>query len=166
MSVPMRDRMRRIHTIHFVGIGGSGMGGIAEVLLNLGYQVQGSDLKANDVTRRLAQLGVFERGDQALRDVQVRQDVAALGGIGRQRVAGRAGLLGVPQPRVVVAAQPVDVVAARADRQVEPLGAVDGSRGQLKREAGAFARPSPSADQVARLGRDRVPQDVGLLVPV
>ena len=57
MSVPMRDRMRRIHTIHFVGIGGSGMGGIAEVLLNLGYQVQGSDLKANDVTRRLAQLG-------------------------------------------------------------------------------------------------------------
>ena len=57
MSVPMRDRMRRIHTIHFVGIGGSGMGGIAEVLRNLGYQVQGSDLKANDVTRRLAQLG-------------------------------------------------------------------------------------------------------------
>ncbi|HQW10185.1 MAG TPA: UDP-N-acetylmuramate--L-alanine ligase, partial [Steroidobacteraceae bacterium] len=57
MSVPMHDRMRRIHTIHFVGIGGSGMGGIAEVLLNLGYQVQGSDLKPNDVTRRLAQLG-------------------------------------------------------------------------------------------------------------
>ena len=37
--------MRRINTIHFVGIGGSGMGGIAEVLLNLGYAVQGSDLK-------------------------------------------------------------------------------------------------------------------------
>jgi UDP-N-acetylmuramate--alanine ligase len=43
----MKDRMRRVHRIHFVGIGGSGMGGIAEVLLNLGYQVQGSDLKAN-----------------------------------------------------------------------------------------------------------------------
>jgi UDP-N-acetylmuramate--alanine ligase len=53
----MTDRMRRIHTIHFVGIGGSGMGGIAEVLLNLGYQVQGSDLKANGVTRRLERLG-------------------------------------------------------------------------------------------------------------
>jgi UDP-N-acetylmuramate--alanine ligase len=53
----MQDRMRRIHTIHFVGIGGSGMGGIAEVLLNLGYRVQGSDLKPNAVTRRLAQLG-------------------------------------------------------------------------------------------------------------
>ena len=38
--------MRRIQRIHLVGIGGSGMGGIAEVLLNLGYRVQGSDLKA------------------------------------------------------------------------------------------------------------------------
>ena len=53
----MTDRMRRIHRIHFVGIGGSGMGGIAEVLLNLGYQVQGSDLKPNAVTQRLTQLG-------------------------------------------------------------------------------------------------------------
>ncbi len=53
----MTDRMRRIHRIHFVGIGGSGMGGIAEVLLNLGYQVQGSDLKENVVTQRLTRLG-------------------------------------------------------------------------------------------------------------
>ncbi|MEJ0038841.1 MAG: UDP-N-acetylmuramate--L-alanine ligase [Gammaproteobacteria bacterium] len=51
------DRMRRINTIHFVGIGGSGMGGIAEVLINLGYRVQGSDLKPNNVTIRLAKLG-------------------------------------------------------------------------------------------------------------
>jgi UDP-N-acetylmuramate--alanine ligase len=51
------DRMRRIHTIHFVGIGGSGMSGIAEVLLNLGYAVQGSDLKRGEVTRRLESLG-------------------------------------------------------------------------------------------------------------
>lgn len=54
----MNDRMRRIHLIHLVGIGGSGMGGIAEVLLNLGYDVQGSDLKPNAVTQRLAGLGV------------------------------------------------------------------------------------------------------------
>jgi UDP-N-acetylmuramate--alanine ligase len=53
----MSDRMRRIHRIHFVGIGGSGMSGIAEVLVNLGYEVQGSDLKANPVTQRLVQLG-------------------------------------------------------------------------------------------------------------
>ncbi|HEY6482859.1 MAG TPA: UDP-N-acetylmuramate--L-alanine ligase [Steroidobacteraceae bacterium] len=49
--------MRRINTIHFVGIGGSGMCGVAEVLINLGYAVQGSDLKANTMTRHLARLG-------------------------------------------------------------------------------------------------------------
>ena len=54
----MKDRMRRINTIHFVGIGGSGMSGIAEVLANLGYTVQGSDLRASDATRRLESLGV------------------------------------------------------------------------------------------------------------
>jgi UDP-N-acetylmuramate--alanine ligase len=53
----MKDRMRRIHTIHFVGIGGSGMSGIAEVLLNLGYAVQGSDLKASGAAERLQQQG-------------------------------------------------------------------------------------------------------------
>ncbi len=53
----MNDRMGRIQCVHLVGIGGSGMGGIAEVLLNLGYTVQGSDLKANAVTERLARLG-------------------------------------------------------------------------------------------------------------
>ncbi len=56
-SPDRRDRMRRINTIHFVGIGGSGMGGIAEVLINLGYAVQGSDLKPNSVTDHLARIG-------------------------------------------------------------------------------------------------------------
>lgn len=49
--------MRRIKRIHFVGIGGSGMGGIAEVLINLGYAVSGSDLKSNPVTQRLIHAG-------------------------------------------------------------------------------------------------------------
>ena len=49
--------MGRIHCIHFIGIGGVGMGGIAEVMLNLGYQVSGSDLQDNAVTRRLGELG-------------------------------------------------------------------------------------------------------------
>jgi UDP-N-acetylmuramate--alanine ligase len=57
MSQRLNDRMRRIHAIHLVGIGGSGMSGIAEVLLNLNYEVQGSDLKANTVTERLARMG-------------------------------------------------------------------------------------------------------------
>ena len=48
----------KVRHIHFVGIGGSGMSGIAEVLLNLGYQVSGSDLAPNAATRRLDQLGV------------------------------------------------------------------------------------------------------------
>jgi UDP-N-acetylmuramate--alanine ligase len=49
--------MRRIKYIHFVGIGGAGMGGIAEVLLNEGYQVAGSDRQANGMTARLQNLG-------------------------------------------------------------------------------------------------------------
>ncbi len=53
----VNERMRRINSIHFVGIGGTGMGGIAEVLLNLGYSVQGSDLKPNAMTEHLAKLG-------------------------------------------------------------------------------------------------------------
>src|SRR5579862_3686995 len=47
----------KIQRIHFVGIGGIGMSGIAEVLLNLGYKVSGSDLKSSGVTQRLASLG-------------------------------------------------------------------------------------------------------------
>lgn len=54
----MSDRMRRISLIHLIGIGGAGMGGIAEVLVNLGYRVQGSDLRANAVTARLEKMGV------------------------------------------------------------------------------------------------------------
>jgi UDP-N-acetylmuramate--alanine ligase len=47
----------KVKNIHFVGIGGSGMSGIAEVLLNLGYTVSGSDLGTNPATQRLAELG-------------------------------------------------------------------------------------------------------------
>ena len=47
----------KIKQIHFVGIGGIGMSGIAEVLLNLGYRITGSDAKETEITRRLVQLG-------------------------------------------------------------------------------------------------------------
>src|SRR6202453_2081374 len=58
-SGPMFAKIQRIH---FVGIGGIGMSGIAEVLLNLGYKISGSDLKSSTVTQRLAALGavIFE----------------------------------------------------------------------------------------------------------
>jgi len=49
--------MRRIRRIHFIGIGGAGMCGIAEVLLNQGYEISGSDMKASDTTRRLQSMG-------------------------------------------------------------------------------------------------------------
>src|SRR5262245_58943874 len=49
---------KKIHHIHFVGIGGSGMSGIAEVLATLGYEVSGSDLKQTPVTDRLAKIGL------------------------------------------------------------------------------------------------------------
>src|SRR5450830_2083161 len=52
-----QPEMRRIRRIHFVGIGGVGMCGIAEVLLNLGYEVSGSDLKTSPVTERLESFG-------------------------------------------------------------------------------------------------------------
>ena len=51
----MKHKVRRVH---FVGIGGAGMSGIAEVLATQGYQVSGSDLAESAVTRRLASLGI------------------------------------------------------------------------------------------------------------
>ncbi len=78
----MTDRMRKIQHIHFVGVGGVGMGGIAEVLLNLGYTVTGSDLKANAVTRRLEQQGAsisigHDAGNIAGADVVVKSSAIA-----------------------------------------------------------------------------------------
>lgn len=56
----------KVRHVHFVGIGGTGMSGIAEVLLNLGYTVSGSDLNENAATRRLAELGArIHRGHAA-----------------------------------------------------------------------------------------------------
>ena len=57
---------RKTKHIHFVGIGGIGMSGIAELLLSLGYRVSGSDLRSTDITRRLEQMGgVVYQGHEA-----------------------------------------------------------------------------------------------------
>ena len=50
--------MRRVRSIHFVGIGGAGMGAEAEVLLNEGYEIMGSDIAQNSVVQHLKNLGV------------------------------------------------------------------------------------------------------------
>jgi UDP-N-acetylmuramate--alanine ligase len=63
----MKHKVRRVH---FVGIGGSGMSGIAEVLVTLGYQVSGSDLAANSATRRLAAMGAKVAVGHATENVQ------------------------------------------------------------------------------------------------
>jgi len=57
---------RKIRRIHFVGIGGIGMSGIAEVLLNLGYEISGSDLVSTEITKRLDEMGAaIHRGHEA-----------------------------------------------------------------------------------------------------
>ncbi|MFT5541978.1 MAG: UDP-N-acetylmuramate--alanine ligase [Glaciecola sp.] len=56
-SANLPHKMRRVQKLHFIGIGGAGMGGIAEVVLNLGYQVSGSDMKKSSMTARLIELG-------------------------------------------------------------------------------------------------------------
>lgn len=66
--------MRRVRHIHFVGIGGAGMGGIAEVLANEGYQISGSDLAPNPVTQQLMNLGAtiyFNHRPENVRDASV-----------------------------------------------------------------------------------------------
>jgi UDP-N-acetylmuramate--alanine ligase len=70
MILDRADRMRRIHAIHLIGIGGSGMSGIAEVLISLGYRVQGSDLKANAATKRLIELGALVAIGHAPRNIE------------------------------------------------------------------------------------------------
>ncbi|ABR88673.1 UDP-N-acetylmuramate--alanine ligase [Janthinobacterium sp. Marseille] len=74
----------KVKNIHFVGIGGSGMSGIAEVLLNLGYTVSGSDLGSNAATRRLIELGAkvtlghaaenIEKADAIVTSTAVKED--------------------------------------------------------------------------------------------
>lgn len=65
---------KKIKQIHFVGIGGIGMSGIAEVLLNLGYRVSGSDIQESEITRRLSRLGAvidYGHSEDNLKDVDV-----------------------------------------------------------------------------------------------
>lgn len=87
--------MHRVNRIHCIGVGGSGMSGIAEVLSSLGYRVSGSDVQASAVTRRLESVGV---------EVFVGHDAAHVGGSD------------VVVYSSAVAADNVELVAARAER--------------------------------------------------
>jgi len=91
-SPDRRDRMRRINTIHFVGIGGSGMSGIAAVLLNLGYTVQGSDLRASAVTQWLAGLGARVIVGHAAANIAGADVVVVSGAVTRENPEVQAAL--------------------------------------------------------------------------
>tara|TARA_R110002072_G_scaffold11196_2_gene50937 strand:+ start:95405 stop:96832 length:1428 start_codon:yes stop_codon:yes gene_type:complete len=75
--------MRRIKTVHFVGIGGAGMCGIAEVLLNQGYRITGSDIKASSVTERLSDLGAQVFIGHAERNVEQADVVVVSSAVGK-----------------------------------------------------------------------------------
>ncbi|GAB4248418.1 UDP-N-acetylmuramate--L-alanine ligase [Deferrisoma sp.] len=98
---------RKDHRIHFVGIGGIGMSGIAEVLLNLGYRVSGSDLKETPITRRLAGLGArVHRGHAA-------------GHVGDATVVVISSAVGPENPEVVEAHRRGIPVIPRAEMLAE-----------------------------------------------
>lgn len=85
--------MRRLRKIHFVGIGGAGMCGIAEVLLTEGYQISGSDLQFSSVTNHLQALGaLIQQGHHAehIQDVDVVVQSSAIGNDNPEIVAARA----------------------------------------------------------------------------
>ena len=87
----------RIRRIHLVGIGGSGMSGIAEVLLNLGYSVSGSDVKSSDVVARLRALGAAVFPTHEASNVERADVVVASTAIAEQNPElVRAHALGVP----------------------------------------------------------------------
>ncbi|WP_237057687.1 UDP-N-acetylmuramate--L-alanine ligase [Microbulbifer sediminum] len=88
-SVPT---MRRIRRIHFIGIGGAGMSGIAEVLHNQGYDVSGSDLRESSVTERLRKLGItihIGHGADNIRGVDVVVNSSAVQGDNPEILAAR-----------------------------------------------------------------------------
>ncbi len=100
-----KKHMHRIHKIHFVGIAGSGMNGIAEVMLNLGYEVSGSDMADNAIVERLRSLGAtivsghaagnIEGADVVVRSTAIKEDNAELIAAHEKRipVVGRAEML-------------------------------------------------------------------------
>jgi UDP-N-acetylmuramate--alanine ligase len=86
-----------IKNIHFVGIGGIGMSGIAELLLNLGYHVSGSDLRESDITRRLAGLGAVVEAGHAPGNVAGAEVVVISSAVKADNVeVAEARKLGVP----------------------------------------------------------------------
>lgn len=122
-SLQKSNMYRKIRRIHFVGIGGIGMSGIAEVLLNLGYEISGSDLSSTDITQRLDNLGAaIHRGHDASH-------------IGNADVVVTSTAVRPDNPEVIAAHQRNIPVIPRAEMLAELLKmkfsiAVSGSHGK------------------------------------
>ena len=82
--------MRKIQRVHFVGIGGVGMCGIAEVLLNLGYKISGSDIKENAATRRLVKQGADVFIGQSAENIELAEVVVVSTAISKDNVEVKA----------------------------------------------------------------------------
>ena len=91
----MKSMGRKIRHVHFVGIGGIGMSGIAEVLLNLGYRVSGSDLRASQATERLAGLGASVTVGHKVENIAGADVVVTSTAVGRENVEAEAARIGV-----------------------------------------------------------------------
>jgi len=98
--------LKKYH-IHFVGIGGIGMSGIAELLLNLGYKVSGSDITSSDITRRLKSLGGIIYGGHSIKQ------------IGGADVVVTSSAIGYENPEVIAAEQASIPVIPRAEMLAE-----------------------------------------------
>src|SRR5437667_2092472 len=115
---------RRFQHIHFIGIGGIGMSGIAEVLANLGFRVSGSDLRKSSVTARLEDLGV-----------EVTEGHAA-DNVGNAHVVVRSTAVRDDNPEIIEARRRSIPVIPRAEMLAELMrlkpysGAVAGSHGK------------------------------------
>ena len=106
-AAPESWMLGRTRRVHFVGIGGIGMSGIAELLANLGYEVTGSDARESDVTQRLAQLGV---------GVQPRHDAAH---VGAAEVVVVSSAIAASNPEIVEARRRRIPVIPRAEMLAE-----------------------------------------------
>ncbi len=90
MSVVQHELMHRVRRIHFIGVGGAGMSGIAEVLSNLGYSVSGSDTSSSRVLDHLSQVGVAVMRHHAEKHVEDADVVVVSSAIGADNVELRA----------------------------------------------------------------------------
>ena len=106
-AAPESWMLGRTRRVHFVGIGGIGMSGIAELLANLGYEVTGSDARESDVTQRLAQLGV---------GVQLGHDAAH---VGAAEVVVVSSAIAAANPEIVEARRRRIPVIPRAEMLAE-----------------------------------------------